>query len=137
MVTQSDERFWSGDKVYSIKKHAQLLSCKGCLPPVLSTRQINNILSDRSDICEPAAISLLCKIERVNAAFRHVVAVVDSGFCSGLVAEPSPSAAEESGGEEEEEDDECPSVEDASNIIIPKCQNCQKCKVRMLIEKSR
>jgi hypothetical protein len=28
-------------------------------------------------------------------------------------------------------------VEDASNIIIPKCQNCQKCKVRVLIEKNQ
>ncbi len=66
---------------------------------------------------------------------------MDSGFCSGLVTEPGSPAAEGSGGggdgEEEEEVGDCPSVEDASNIIIPKCQNCQKCKVRMLIEKIR
>jgi hypothetical protein len=66
---------------------------------------------------------------------------VDSGFCSGLVTEPSSPAAEGSGGGEGEEEEElvgdCPSVEDASNIIIPKCQNCQKCKVRLEIEKIR
>ena len=70
-----------------------------------------------------------------------MVAVVDSGFCSGLLAESSPPVAppEGSGGEEkeeeeEEEDDGCPSGEGASNIIIPKCQNCQKCKVRKVLE---
>jgi hypothetical protein len=129
------------DKIYTVKKLGQPLSCTGCLPPILTTRQINNILSDRSDICEAAAISLLCKIERVNAEFRHVAAVVDSGFCSGLVTEPSSPVAEGSGGggveEEEEEVGDCPSVEDASNIIIPKCQNCQKCKVRTVDRKNQ
>ncbi len=63
---------------------------------------------------------------------------MDSGFCSGLVTEPGSPAAEGSGdGGDEEEVGDCPSVEDASNIIIPKCQNCQKCKVRVLTEKIR
>jgi hypothetical protein len=70
-----------------------------------------------------------------------VAAVVDSGFCSGLVTEPSSPAAEGSGGGEGEEEEElvgdCPSVEDASNIIIPKCQNCQKCKVRTVDRKNQ
>ncbi len=77
---------------------------------------------------------MLCKIENINAEFQRVMAVVDSGFCSGLEGEPGKPGRTGVGGEEvggeEDEDDDCPAGEDASNIIIPKCQNCQKCKVK-------
>ena len=81
-------------------------------------------------------VAVLCKIEKINADFHRVMAVVESGFCSGLEAEPSrpgsrPEGAEtEPDEEEKEDDDECPTDEDTSNII-PKCQNCQKCKVNI------
>jgi hypothetical protein len=94
----------------------------------LSTAQTSNITSDRSDICEATAAYVLCKIDKVNADFHRVMAVVESGFCSGLEGKEAEEKKEEMEEEEEEEEDKCPTGEDTSNII-PKCQNCQKCKV--------